>query len=154
LSSITATPLPFPLVHTPLWEVWVMSYSAVVSDAPLDVATDPWVPPNTFGARLAMIRQARGWNVRQAAEHCKVPEQSWHNWEDGKSPRDLAAKAQEIAERVPCDYVWLLAGVERRKTRSENAGRHLEVVSSRAVPVKHKQQGSPMVSVVRDLVST
>ena len=82
-----------------------------------------WVPPNTFGARLALIRQAKGWNVIEAANACGLPDQSWRNWEDGRSPRDLQAVAEKIAKAVPCDYVWLLAGVERRQTKSDKRDR-------------------------------
>lgn len=82
-----------------------------------------WVPPSTFGSRLAQIRQAKGWNVKQAADACGLPDQSWHNWEDGRSPRDLTAVAQKIAKAVPCHYVWLMTGIETTKTRSEKRER-------------------------------
>lgn len=71
---------------------------------------EAWVPTDTFGARLALIRQAKGWNVRQAAEAGGVPEQRWHDWEAGRSPRGMDRVARQIAERVGVDYVWLLAG--------------------------------------------
>lgn len=81
-------------------------------------AVDPkhWVPPSTFGSRLAQIRQAKGWNVKQAADACGVPDQSWHNWEDGKSPRDLQAVAEKIAAAVPCHFVWLMTGIQTDRT--------------------------------------
>lgn len=84
---------------------------------------DPMVPPNTFGVRLAMLRAWRGWNVKQAADHCDIPEQSWHNWEAGKSPQKIHEKAKRIADRAPCDYVWLVSGMEGRQTRSEKSDR-------------------------------
>lgn len=107
----------------------------------------PWVPPNTFGARLARIRQAKGWNVREAATHCGFPEQSWHNWEDGRSPRDLQTVAEKIAKAVPCDYVWLLAGIETPKTRSEKSerGSHLRKVADNPRPQKSAKNRTALV---------
>lgn len=85
-----------------------------------------------------MLRAWRGWNVKQAAEHCAIPEQSWHNWEAGKSPQKIHEKAKKIADRAPCDYVWLVSGMEGRQTRSETsrkAGRGaLSLASSREKP--------------------
>lgn len=111
-------PSPQALVQTVGYGVSCAAVADVVVESP-----DHWVPPSTFGSRLAQIRQAKGWNVKQAAEACGVPDQSWHNWEDGRSPRDLQAVAQKIAKAVPCHYVWLMTGVETLKTRSEKRGR-------------------------------
>lgn len=72
----------------------------------------PWVPQDTFGARLAVLRQALGgWNVKRTADACSLDDQKWRNWEAGKSkPRDLETVARQIADATGCDYVWLMAG--------------------------------------------
>ena len=87
--------------------VWVMAQ--VIT--PRDEAT-PWVPIDTFGARLALLRQALGgWNVKRTADACELDDQKWRNWEAGKSkPRDLEGVARQIADATGCDYVWLMAG--------------------------------------------
>ena len=73
-------------------------------------AKKPWIPRDTFGARLALVRQTRGWNVKAAADACQVNPQSWTNWERGASCRTIEATAQRVAEVSGCDYVWLMAG--------------------------------------------
>ena len=72
-----------------------------------------WVPEiNTFGARLALVRQAMGWgNVAEAAKECGVPIASWRNWErDGREPRGLLNVAMKIAGVTGVDLDWLLRG--------------------------------------------
>lgn len=73
-------------------------------------SAEDWVPTDTFGARLALIRQANGWNVKEAAEACGLDDQSWRNWEAGRKPRRMDEIALQIARATRCDYVWLLAG--------------------------------------------
>jgi len=49
-------------------------------------AVEPsWIPSDaTFGARLALVRQHRGWtNVKEAALSCGLPVESWRGWEQG-----------------------------------------------------------------------
>ena len=67
---------------------------------------------DTFGARLALIRQRMGWgNVAEAALACGLPVASWRNWErDGRMPRDLVRIARQIADTTGCSYYWLLDG--------------------------------------------
>ncbi len=73
--------------------------------------TDPaWVPKDTFGARLALVRQRMGWNVREAATTCGQKPQSWSNWEDGAGCRHMEDVARAISDATGCDYVWLMAG--------------------------------------------
>jgi transcriptional regulator with XRE-family HTH domain len=70
----------------------------------------PWVPEDTFGARLALVRQHLGWNVTEAATACGLTGQSWHNWEAGSLPRDLVGTAAKIAEATGCEARWLVLG--------------------------------------------
>ena len=71
---------------------------------------EPWVPKDTFGARLALVRQRMGWNIKQAALACGQKPQNWSNWEDGGSCRRIEEVARDIADAARCDYVWLMAG--------------------------------------------
>lgn len=73
-------------------------------------AEEEWVPTDTFGARLALIRQAKGWNVKEAAEFCGLTHQSWRNWEAGGGVQRMDRVARKIAEATGVNYVWLLAG--------------------------------------------
>jgi len=72
-----------------------------------------WVPPvDTLGARLALVRQHMGWgNVKEAAESCGVPVQSWRTWErDGGIPRDILRIAKRVSAVTGVNYYWLLDG--------------------------------------------
>ena len=72
-----------------------------------------WVPRvDTLGARLALVRQHMGWgNVKEAAESCGVPVQSWRTWErDGGIPRDILRLAKRVSAVTGVNYYWLLDG--------------------------------------------
>jgi hypothetical protein len=69
-------------------------------------------PVDTFGARLALMRQAQGgWNIKRAADFCGIDDQAWRNWESGRSlPRDYERVCRRIAARLGFDLVWVMAG--------------------------------------------
>lgn len=72
-----------------------------------------WTPDlTTFGARLALLRQAMGWgNVAEAANQCAIPVASWRNWETrGHEPRGIVNIALKIAGVTGVDHRWLLEG--------------------------------------------
>lgn len=71
---------------------------------------NPWVPEDTFGARIALVRQHRHWNMTQAAEACGVSPENWRNWEAGRQPRDLYDAVKKISAGAGCDPRWLLGG--------------------------------------------
>lgn len=75
------------------------------------VAQGEWVPgADTFGARLALLRHAKGWNVKEAALACGIPAQSWRNWEEGRRPQGLIDACVRIASATGVSYDWLLDG--------------------------------------------
>lgn len=80
-----------------------------------ELATDSWVPDDlTFGARLALIRQRMGWNVKEAALACGLPAQSWRGWEiGGREPHRRTTIAMTIAAKTGCDFLWLVHGPDR-----------------------------------------
>lgn len=91
-----------------LWRLW-----PIVASVTTAYETHGWIASDdTFGARLAMIRQHKGWgNVKEAALACGIPVQSWRTWErDGKQPRYYPYVCQQIAERSGADFSWLLDG--------------------------------------------
>lgn len=70
-----------------------------------------WAPSgDTFGARLALIRQQRRWNTKTAAQKTGIREQSWRNWEAGAHPRDLIGACETIEKAIGVDSDWLLTG--------------------------------------------
>lgn len=84
--------------------------TASVQETPAQ--TQPWIPgDDTFGARLALVRWRMGWNMKEAALAVRVPAATWRLWEvDNAQPRNLVEIAERIAERVGCDFDWLLRG--------------------------------------------
>lgn len=75
------------------------------------------VDDSQFGARLALVRQRMGWNVKEAAKECGVPGASWASWENGAMPRKYTEVCEAIAERTGADYLWLMAGSSRPANR-------------------------------------
>lgn len=69
-----------------------------------------WIPRDTFGARLALVRQHMAWNVKEAALACGISAANWRKWEHGRNPQKLHEAASLIAERTGCDYRWLVMG--------------------------------------------
>jgi len=70
---------------------------------------------DSFGARLALIRQRMGWNITEAARECGVGKaENWRLWEQGsRTPSRLVTIAMAIATRTGCDYLWLVHGPNR-----------------------------------------
>lgn len=75
--------------------------------------TQGWVPADTFGARLALIRQSMGWaTAAEAAFACgDLGDQNWRNWEAGRRPREFERVCRKIVQHADdCDLDWLMRG--------------------------------------------
>lgn len=85
---------------------------ATFGDMSIDAHAHHWVPnTSTFGSRLALLRQHMGWNLKEAALTCGLPQGSWREWElKGRDPRGIQAIVEKIAERTGVDDYWLLTG--------------------------------------------
>lgn len=83
-----------------------------------------WTPSfDTFGARLAAIRQKLGWNVKEAAIACGLPPENWRRWEqENIEPRRLVTIAMAIATRTGVDLDWLVYGPDRARNARVTAG--------------------------------
>lgn len=70
-----------------------------------------WIPEDTFGARLAVIRAKKRWNVLRAATECGLDSSSWTNWErDINKPQDYEMVCKKVARAFGCDLNWLANG--------------------------------------------
>jgi transcriptional regulator with XRE-family HTH domain len=80
-------------------------------------AEQAWIPTtDSLGARLALIRQGMGWNIKEAALACGIPAASWTEWEtNGRKPRDLEVAAMKIAARTGVDDYWIMTGRDTHK---------------------------------------
>lgn len=76
-----------------------------------------------------------GWgNLKEAAEACDIPVQSWRAWErDNVTPRNYTEIVWQIAERAGCDYGWLLDGPRLTGSRLVRI-EHDRAIHDRAVP--------------------
>ena len=94
-------------------------------------AEKAWIPrPDSLGARLALIRQHMGWNIKEAALACGIAAASWREWElSGRGPRDLADVAEKVSRRTGVDDYWIMTGKEN-SPRPEGPG-----AKSRELPV-------------------
>lgn len=82
---------------------------------------ETWVPELTFGARLALVRQRMGWNVKEAARACGLPAQSWRGWEaHGHAPRNFITIAMQIASTTGVDLDWLVYGPDKGSRLTPN----------------------------------
>lgn len=70
---------------------------------------EPWFPTiETFGARLALMRQAMGWNIARAAKECGIAEGTWREWEqDLYKPRNMRMVAEQISAATGITTSWL-----------------------------------------------
>ncbi len=99
-----------------VWRMWRVTRAMSTTQG--DVARG-WVPDvSTFGARLALVRQRMGWNIKEAAEECGLPVASWRNWEAGKQPRDLVGVCRRISDRTGAQVQWLVFGSPSRQVCS------------------------------------
>jgi hypothetical protein len=69
------------------------------------------IPEDTFGARLAIVRQKMQWNISEAAEACGLKAATWTLWEhEVNLPRNLYGVCSAIADASGFSYDWLLRG--------------------------------------------
>lgn len=117
-----------------------------------------WTPSlDTFGARLAAIRQKLGWNVKEAAIACGLPPENWRRWEqENIEPRRLVTIAMAIATRTGVDLDWLVYGPDRARSRVTEGYPSRDPLATRVVrptgPVRHgdaRRQPRGRVTAVR-----
>lgn len=60
-----------------------------------------------FGARLAHIRWAMGWNQKRAAVECGISQSTWARYEAAGGP-DLYGIAEKVSARTGWPMGWLL----------------------------------------------
>lgn len=73
--------------------------------------TGSWIPEETFGTRLLLLRHRLGLTQREAASKCDLDDGSWSNWENGTSPRDKTEVARKIHDATGVDLGWLAWGI-------------------------------------------
>lgn len=115
-----------------------------------DVAVEikPWVPEDSFGSRLVLVRRELDLTTEEAAKRCGLKAPTWNTWENGARPRGMNDVVEAIHKGLGVSRAWLMWGFDSPKTRSDKRERALTLASSRPNPVKSKDQGSPILVTV------
>ena len=74
------------------------------------MTVESWVPENTFGLRLRMVRIVLGLSVEEISERCGVAPATWSKWERGSQPRGLVRTVEAIVEQTGVNRDWLMFG--------------------------------------------
>lgn len=71
-----------------------------------------WVPAETFGARLLLVRHRLGLTVDEIAELTGLNRATWSTWERGAHPRDLMGVVAAVVAATNVDRDWLTYGTQ------------------------------------------
>lgn len=95
-----------------------------------------WIPgDDEFGARLALVRWRMGWNAKEAALACDLPQNSWRGWEvAGHLPRNVVEVVAKISARTGVDEYWLLTGKKNPRQGGPDGGLGLPRLDSNQQP--------------------
>jgi transcriptional regulator with XRE-family HTH domain len=75
------------------------------------MSTQPqWVPEDTFGTRLVILRRQLGLSVEEMAERCGQKAATWSTWERGAAPRSMASVVAAISLATGVSRDWLMWG--------------------------------------------
>lgn len=74
------------------------------------MATEAWIPTDTFGTRLFIVRKQKGLTVEAIAKLCGVAHPTWTTWENGAKPRDMGNAVAKISAALGVDRDWLMWG--------------------------------------------
>lgn len=110
------------------------------------VVPDSWIPDGgSLGARLALVRHSMNWNLKQAANECRLAMNAWARYEQGIQPRDLLGTVDKIVARTGVDRMWLLTGdapPETRKSPHPDGPDGGQTLGANLRPIHYKPMGS------------
>lgn len=72
--------------------------------------TEAWIPQDSFGSRLLLLRREKHMTVEQIAKLCGIAQPTWTTWENGARPRDFLTAVTKIVDATGVDRDWLLWG--------------------------------------------
>ena len=98
------------------------------------IMSDDSVPTDTWGTRLAIVRQKMGWNITEAGRETGITATSWQNWENGKGCRQVHKMAAKIARSTGISFTWLVAGGPLAAADPDVRSRCTSVIDLRVIP--------------------
>lgn len=107
---------------------------------------EAWVPEDTFGARLVLVRRELGLTQAQAADACGLDDGSWSNWERGARPRGLDEIVAAIVKSLRVNRDWLMWG----STSARLSHAHLTALPSMLDRRLRSPKDVPLLTVVSD----
>jgi transcriptional regulator with XRE-family HTH domain len=69
-----------------------------------------WVPEDTFGGRLMLLRHQLGLTTEEIADRCDLKTPTWSTWERGATPRNMSAVVAKVALATGVSRAWLMWG--------------------------------------------
>ncbi len=114
------------------------------------------IPTDTWGTRLAIVRQKMGWNITEAARECGQTATSWQNWENGKGCREMHRVAAKVARRTGYSFTWLIAGGHLADADPDVRSRCASLIDLRIIPggssgpAKMNQMALPLFAALVD----
>lgn len=81
--------------------------------------THAWVPTDTFGTRLVLVRRELGLTVKEAADRCGLHYATWSTWENGRNPANMAAVVRAITRGLGVSREWLMWGYTPESPRPD-----------------------------------
>lgn len=72
---------------------------------------EAWIPVETFGDRLRMLRKHLDLTTDEIGVRCTIPGPTWSSWENGAKPRRMDERVEQISEALGVDRAWLMWGV-------------------------------------------
>lgn len=74
------------------------------------MSAEAWIPTDTFGTRLFIIRKEKRLTVEAIAKLCGIAHPTWTTWENGAKPRDIVTAIEKISAALGVDKQWLMWG--------------------------------------------
>ena len=86
-----------------------MRAGCIIESMTTAMQTD-WVPQDTLGARVVVIRHSLGLSRRQLSQMTGITENALQGIEEGRSPHRLPEKIQAIHDATGVSREWLMWG--------------------------------------------
>ena len=71
-----------------------------------------WIPSDSFGTRLRIVRHQKRLSAEQIGEVCGVTKSTVGDWERGSNPKNMAQIVLKISEATGVDRDWLMFGTD------------------------------------------
>lgn len=110
-----------------------------------DRLTGSWVPADTFGTRLLLIRRELKLTTEEAAARCNLAAPTWNTWENGVTPQKLNEVVEKIHKGLGVNRDYLMWGSTSGYKRDDPA---FELIHGTVAPGQQQLTFPPALSAV------